>query len=99
MSRRPAVKVRKDVVRALRGTGFVVVVLLCSLQVRAYAQFRPNSPRTTRSMLRSLLIAPPSVDDLLQKSPLDPRFEGLLLRLVTLIDQLNDDIVAYGNQR
>ncbi len=81
----------KDVVRALRGTGFVVVVLQ-PLQVRAYAQFRLQLAKNDKIDAAIIADCTASVDEI--RMPLDPRFEAFAAAQ-TLIDQLNDDIVIY----
>ena len=81
----------KDVVRALRGAGFVVVVLQ-PLQVRAYAQFRLQLAKNDKIDAAIIADCTASVDDI--RLPPDPRFEAFAATQ-TLIDQLNDDIVIY----
>lgn len=81
----------KDVVRALRGAGFVVVVLQ-PLQVRAYAQFRLKLAKNDKIDAAIIADCTASVDEI--RLPPDPRFEAFAAAQ-TLIDQLNDDIVIY----
>jgi len=81
----------KDVVRALRSAGFVVVVLQ-PLQVRAYAQFRLQLAKNDKIDAAIIADCTASVDEV--RLPPDPRFEAFAAAQ-TLIDQLNDDIVVY----
>jgi transposase len=81
----------KDIVRALRGAGFVVVVLQ-PLQVRAYAQFRLQLAKSDKIDAGIIADCTTSVDEI-RLAP-DPRFEAFAATQ-TLIDQLNDDIVIY----
>lgn len=81
----------KDIVRALRGAGFVVVVLQ-PLQVRAYAQFRLKLAKNDKIDAAIIADCTASVDEI--RLPPDPRFEAFAATQ-TLIDQLNDDIVLY----
>jgi transposase len=79
----------KNVVRALRSAGFVVVVLQ-PLQVRAYAQYRLQHAKTDGIDAAMIAGCVAGVKEL--RDPIDPRFEAFAA-LQTVIDQLNDDIV------
>ena len=81
----------KDVVRALRCAGFIVVVLQ-PLQVRAYAQFRLKLAKNDKIDAAMIAGCVASVDEIREAA--DPRFEAFAAAQ-TLIDQLNDDIVIY----
>jgi transposase len=81
----------KNVVRVLRGAGFVVVVLQ-PLQVRAYAQFRLKLAKNDKIDATMIADCVASVEEL-RDAP-DPRFEAFAAAQ-TLLDQLNEDIVLY----
>lgn len=81
----------KDLVGALRRTGFVVAVLQ-PLQVRAYAQFRLKLAKSDKIDATMIADCVASLGDV-REAP-DPRFEAFAAAQ-TLIDQLTDDIVIY----
>jgi transposase len=81
----------KNVVRALRRAG-LVVVMLQPLQVRAYARFRLKLAKNDRLDAAIIADCVASIEEI-HAAP-DPRFEAFAASQ-TLIDQLNDDIVTY----